>query len=157
MPTHPDHLYRPCVGITLINPEGLIFVARRIDTVSEAWQMPQGGIDPDEDPRKTAFRELKEEIGTNKAEVLDETPHWLYYELPESLRFQIWGGKYVGQRQKWFAMRFTGTDKDIDLETDEPEFLEWKWAPKEDVLNLVVPFKRALYEEILTRFSPWLA
>lgn len=157
MAAYPDDLYRPCVGMTLINREGLIFIARRIDTVSEAWQMPQGGIDPDEDPAKTAFRELKEEIGTDRADILARIDDWLYYELPEGLRFQLWGGKYVGQRQRWFALRFNGTDRDINLETDEPEFLEWKWAPKEEVLDLVVPFKRDLYADVLGRFGKWLA
>lgn len=145
--------YRPCVGIMLFNPVGQVFVARRIDMVSEAWQMPQGGIDEGEDPRVAALRELEEEIGTAKAEILAETPDWLNYDLPDELVGKLWGGRFRGQRQKWFAMRFTGRDSDIDIETDEPEFLEWKWVAPQALPDLIVPFKRELYAELVRRFA----
>lgn len=145
--------YRPCVGIMLFNPAGRVFVARRIDMISEAWQMPQGGIDEDEDPQAAAMRELEEEIGTAKAEILAETPDWLHYDLPEELVGKLWGGRFRGQRQKWFAMRFTGRDADIDIDTEEPEFLEWKWVAPQALPDLIVPFKRELYAELVRRFA----
>ncbi len=148
-----DLPYRPCVGVMLFNSDGRVFVARRIDMISEAWQMPQGGIDEGEDPAAAAFRELEEEIGTGKAEILDETEGWLDYDLPDDLLGRIWGGRYRGQRQKWFAMRFTGTDADIDLDTEDPEFLDWKWVELESLPELIVPFKRALYAELVRRFG----
>lgn len=145
--------YRPCVGIMLINPLGQVFVARRIDTLAEAWQMPQGGIDDGEDPRAASMRELEEETGTNKAEILAESKGWLTYDLPEHLVPQLWGGKYRGQRQKWFAMRFTGTDTDIDIATKHPEFSQWKWVAPAQVPELIVPFKRELYERLVEEFK----
>lgn len=150
----PDTLpYRPCVGIMLFNEAGRVFVARRIDMVSEAWQMPQGGIDPGEAPDIAAFRELGEEIGTSNAEILDRTDDWLTYDLPLELIGKIWGGRYRGQRQLWFAMRFLGTDTDINIETEKPEFLEWKWVEPAQLPDLIVPFKRALYAELVARFG----
>jgi len=146
--------YRPCVGVMLLNRHGQAFVARRIDMPSEAWQMPQGGIDEGEDPRTAAFRELREEIGTDKAEILAESRDWLTYDLPPDLLGKIWNGRYRGQRQKWFVMRFTGTDADINIDTDEPEFLDWKWAEIDRLPSLIVPFKRALYERIVAEFGP---
>lgn len=145
--------YRPGVGIMLVNSHGLIFVAQRIDTEGGAWQMPQGGIDADEDPRLAALRELEEEIGTAEAEILAETPDWLTYDLPKELRRKVWRGRYRGQRQKWFLMRFLGKDADIDLQAhDHPEFSAWRWTPAEGLPDLIVPFKRALYQAVLDAF-----
>lgn len=145
--------YRPCVGIMLFNHRGKVFVARRRDMVSEAWQMPQGGIGVGEAPREAAFRELEEEIGTARAEVLAETNDWLDYDLPADLVPKLWEGRFRGQSQKWFAMLFTGEDGDIDIETEKPEFLEWKWAEVASLPDLIVPFKRALYRELVRRFG----
>jgi putative (di)nucleoside polyphosphate hydrolase len=145
--------YRPCVGIMLFNRDGLVFVARRLDMVSEAWQMPQGGIDPGEEPVDAAFRELGEEIGTRAAEVLAETEDWLEYDLPVDLIGKLWKGRYRGQRQKWFAMRFLGNDADIDIETETPEFSEWKWVEAPELPGLIVPFKRDLYAELVRRYA----
>lgn len=149
--------YRPGVGIMLLNPEGRVFVARRIDMPSEAWQMPQGGIDEGEVPVMAAFRELEEEIGTAAAEILAESEDWLDYDLPSELIGRLWEGRFRGQTQKWFAMRFLGQDTDIDIATEHPEFSEWKWAEVEDLPGLIVPFKRALYTELVRRFGPLAA
>jgi putative (di)nucleoside polyphosphate hydrolase len=146
--------YRPCVGLMLFNRDGRIFVARRIDMPSEAWQMPQGGIDKREDPRKAALRELKEEIGTDRAEIVAESEAWRPYDLPRELQGVLWGGRFRGQTQKWFLMRFTGSDTDIDIATDHPEFLEWKWVALGDLPRLIVPFKRKIYEEVVAEFGP---
>ena len=146
--------YRPCVGLMLFNPQGRIFVARRIDMPSEAWQMPQGGIDKNEDPRRAALRELKEEIGTDKAEIVAESQAWRPYDLPHELRGVLWGGRFRGQTQKWFLLRFTGADTDIDIATEHPEFLEWKWVELADLPRLIVPFKRKIYEEVVAEFGP---
>lgn len=163
-PSRPDHAsgqagaeelpYRRGVGIMLLNAQGLVFVARRIDMPSEAWQMPQGGIDPGESPKRAAFRELAEEIGTANAEILGKTEDWLTYDLPDFLIGKIWKGRYRGQKQKWFAMRFLGKDSEITLETAHPEFLEWQWVAADRLPELIVPFKRALYSELLDRFRP---
>jgi putative (di)nucleoside polyphosphate hydrolase len=152
----PDSAYRPCVGIMLLNPANLVFVARRIDMSEEAWQMPQGGIDGGEAPREAALRELKEEIGTDKAAILAESRDWLRYDLPPALIGKAWGGRYRGQRQKWFAMRFTGRDSDIDLATDHPEFSAWKWVAPASLPQFIVPFKRQLYMDVLAEFAPLL-
>ncbi len=150
----PKAGYRPGVGVMLVNGQGLIFVARRIDTPGDAWQMPQGGIDGGETPVEAARRELEEEIGTVRAEVLAETPYWLSYELPPELAGRMWGGKYSGQTQKWFLLRFTGDDRDIDLDHhDHPEFSAWRWAALEDLPLLIVPFKRRLYADIVAAFE----
>lgn len=145
--------YRPCVGMMLINREGRVFVARRIDNVAEAWQMPQGGIDADEDPRVAAMRELEEEIGTRNAEIVAESRGWLSYDLPEHLVGKLWGGKYRGQTQKWFALRFLGEDAEINIATKHPEFSHWKWVAPAELPGLIVPFKRDLYEAVLGEFS----
>jgi len=145
--------YRPAVGIMLLNPRGEAFVARRIDMPrTSAWQMPQGGIDAGETPRQAALRELKEEIGTDEAEILGESRRWLKYDLPVELAGTVWGGHYRGQRQKWFAMRFTGRDSDINLATEHPEFDIWKWVAPLQLPELIVPFKRQLYIDILAEF-----
>jgi len=147
--------YRPAVGIRLLNRAGNVFVGRRIDMPAglAAWQMPQGGIDPGETPRAAALRELKEEIGTDKAEILGESRDWLHYDLPAEIAGGMWGGRYRGQRQKWFAMRFTGEESDIDPSAAEhPEFDAWEWVVPDRLPELIVPFKRPLYLEILAEF-----
>ena len=144
--------YRRGVGIMLLDGRGHIWVGRRIDTPG-AWQMPQGGIDKDETPRATAIRELHEEVGTDKAEILAETKEWLTYELPGDLHLQAWGGRYRGQAQKWFAMRFLGKDSDIKLDAHIAEFDAWKWTTREELLTAIVPFKRKLYEDALAEFA----
>ena len=146
--------YRRSVGVMLLNRQSEVFVGRRIDMPSEqAWQMPQGGIDPGETPRQAALRELKEEIGTDKAEILAESRAWLRYELPAEIGGTMWGGRYCGQEQKWFAMRFTGSDSDIDLATEHPEFDRWQWVAPQRLPGLIVPFKRQLYRDILDEFG----
>lgn len=146
--------YRPCVGLMLLNARGDVFVAQRLDMPSDAWQMPQGGIDPGESVRAAGLRELREEIGTDDAEILAESEDWFRYDIPDALIGKLWGGKYRGQEQKWLVLRFTGTDADIDLETEEPEFSRWKWVDIEHLPDLIVPFKRSLYVELVTRFRP---
>lgn len=145
--------YRLGVGILLLNARREVFVAKRIDMTSEAWQMPQGGIDEGEQPEAAAMRELQEEIGTNKATIIAESDGWLEYDLPEHLVPIIWGGRYRGQRQKWFAMQFDGTDADIDIATEHPEFSEWQWVPMHTLPDIIVPFKRVLYERIVAEFQ----
>ncbi|MCW5771130.1 MAG: RNA pyrophosphohydrolase [Rhodospirillaceae bacterium] len=154
-PETPPAGYRPGVGILLFNRTGLVFVAQRRDTPGEAWQMPQGGIDSGEEPRQAALRELEEETGTAKAEIVAETGGWLLYDLPPDLAGKMWGGRYRGQAQKWFAARFLGTDGDIDIHKhDHPEFSAWKWAPLDSLPALIVGFKRALYTEIVAALGP---
>lgn len=146
--------YRKGIGLMMLNRRGKVFVARRIDMPSEAWQMPQGGIDAGETPRAAAMRELEEEIGTDKAKIVAESKGWLSYDLPDDLVPRLWGGKYRGQTQKWFLLRFTGADSDIDIETEHPEFLAWKWSAPRELPKLIVPFKRKLYEDLLVEFAP---
>ncbi len=148
--------YRPGVGIFLLNAAGEVFVARRIDTRQEAWQMPQGGIDEGETPRQAVLREMAEEIGTDNAKFLAESRDWLSYDLPPELASRVWKGRYRGQKQKWFALRFLGQDSDINLETPKPEFLTWRWLPADRLPDLIVPFKRALYRDVLAEFADLL-
>lgn len=152
----PPHLkslpYRNGVGVMLLNRANQVFVARRIDTTSEAWQMPQGGMDPGESPLQAALRELKEEIGTDKAQLLRESVDWYTYDLPDSLIGRIWDGQYRGQRQKWFAMRFLGEDADVNICTDDPEFCEWRWIDMRMLPDIIVPFKRSLYKALVEEF-----
>jgi len=149
--------YRMGVGIALFNQDGRVFVGRRIDTTAEAWQMPQGGIDAGEDPRAAALRELAEETGITQAVVTGETAGWLDYDLPPELIGKVWKGRYRGQRQKWFAMRFLGQDSDIRLDAHEPEFAEWRWVPFDQLPDLIVPFKRALYQTIVDELKGFAA
>ena len=138
----------------LLNRAGEVFVARRIDMpATPAWQMPQGGIDPGETPLQAALRELKEEIGTDKAEILGESRMWLQYDLPVELAGGVWGGRYRGQRQKWFAMRLIGDDRDIDIATEHPEFSEWQWVAPARLPDIIVPFKRDLYRAVVEEFK----
>lgn len=145
--------YRPCVGIMLLNAANQVFVAKRIDNPTDAWQMPQGGIDKGEEPDQAALRELEEEIGTNKAHILCESDGWHNYDLPKDLIGKIWKGKYRGQTQKWFALRFDGQDQDVNIATKHPEFSEWKWCDIQEVPNLIVPFKKKVYQAVVTEFS----
>jgi putative (di)nucleoside polyphosphate hydrolase len=152
--TDPETLgYRLAVGIMLLNRQGEVFVARRIDVPNmPAWQMPQGGIDSGETPLEAALRELKEETGTDRVQIIAESRGWVQYDLPPELAGTIWGGRYRGQRQKWFVMRFTGNDAEIDLATEHPEFDAWRWVPPEQLPELIVPFKRQVYVDVLSEF-----
>lgn len=150
--------YRPCVGIMLLNGRGQVFIARRRG-MDDAWQMPQGGIDDGESPEQAALRELGEEIGTARAEVLAITAGTLRYDLPDHLLGKVWKGRWRGQEQVWVAARFTGRDSDINLELDSehPEFDAWKWVDADELPALIVPFKRAVYEAVLEEFRGVIA
>ena len=158
LPTAPyeQRPYRPCVGIFLLNNDGLVFAGRRIDSRAEAWQMPQGGIDAGESPLQACMREMREEIGTNTAELISQHQDWLYYDIPLPLADRLWQGRYKGQKQKWMALRFTGDDAEINIATEEPEFCEWKWLSPHDLVDLAVPFKRDVYQNVLAAFAPYL-
>ncbi|HEY2529069.1 MAG TPA: RNA pyrophosphohydrolase [Xanthobacteraceae bacterium] len=157
-----DLPYRPCVGMMLLNRAGLVFIGRRtggpehVDH-AHAWQMPQGGIDPGEEPWSAALRELREETNIRSVERLGEIAEWLKYEIPPDIVGQAWKGKYRGQRQKWFALRFTGDEREIDIADPDgahtAEFAAWRWAPMQTVPDLVVPFKRAVYECVVGEFQ----
>ncbi|MGA9866591.1 MAG: RNA pyrophosphohydrolase [Acetobacteraceae bacterium] len=155
--------YRPNVGAVLFNPVGLVFVARRADLPNAegapgGWQLPQGGIDTDEDPRTAVLRELAEEIGTDRAEIIGEHPDWLTYDLPPSLLGVALGGRFRGQHQRWFALRFTGSDRDIRLDADpHPEFDAWRWAALSELPGLAVDFKRSIYEALVRSFASFAA
>jgi putative (di)nucleoside polyphosphate hydrolase len=158
-----DHLpYRPCVGMMVLNRAGRVFIGRRtggpeqVDSV-HAWQMPQGGVDPGEDPFRCALRELQEETNITSVKRLAESREWFTYDLPAALVPQAWGGRYRGQRQKWYALRFGGEESEIDIlhpaGGHEPEFVEWRWAEMRQLPDLVVPFKRKVYEQVIAEFA----
>ncbi|WP_242095808.1 RNA pyrophosphohydrolase [Sphingomonas sp. CROZ-RG-20F-R02-07] len=150
--------YRPCAGVMLLNREGQVFVGQRCDSTLEAWQMPQGGIDPGEDPLDTAIRELGEETGIapDRIELIAQAPGEFTYDLPPELVGKVWKGKWRGQRQRWFLFRFNGTDSDVNIATKHPEFRAWRWIDPAELPMLIVPFKRALYEDVLAAFAPHL-
>lgn len=147
-----DDGYRPGVGVVLLNDQGRILVARRLDMPADAWQMPQGGIEPGETPRQAALRELREEIGISKAEIIAESKSWLRYDVPVELMGKRWDRQWRGQRQKWFIMRFTGMDEDINVATEHPEFSAWKWISARELSSIVVSFKRQVYLDLLVEF-----
>lgn len=151
--------YRPCAGIMLVNSQGKVFVGSRLDMPSDAWQMPQGGIDDGETPRQAALRELYEETGiiADKAEIIAESGDWIDYEIPPDMIPRLWGGRYRGQRQKWFLMRFLGQDSDIDLDVHHREFGDWQWVEPKRLPELIVSFKSDLYQRILDQFRVELA
>jgi putative (di)nucleoside polyphosphate hydrolase len=153
-----DLPYRAAAAIMLLNDENRIFVAQRIDTTAEAWQMPQGGLDDGEDAEAGALRELEEETGIppHLVEILARAPEELLYDLPSDLVKQLWKGRYRGQRQTWFVARFLGTDDDINLETEHPEFRAWRWASPDEMIEAIVPFKRDLYTSLVEIFAEHL-
>ena len=155
----PDEIarlpYRPCVGVMLVNSAGHAFVGQRNDRDHDAWQMPQGGVDKGENPRDAALRELWEETGVTAdlVQVEAESADWIPYDLPHEIVPKIWKGRYRGQKQKWFLVRFAGTDDQIDIATEHPEFSRWKWMPPGEMLTSIVPFKRAVYAQVLKEFG----
>lgn len=151
--------YRPCAGVMLVNASNLVFVGQRLDSSSDAWQMPQGGIDNGENPRDAALRELGEEAGIapDLAEIIATSATEHFYDLPPQLMGKMWGGRYRGQRQHWFLARFRGSDADINIETEHPEFRAWRWTEMELLPELIVPFKRDLYSALVAEFGEILA
>ena len=160
--TAPAPGYRPCVGQMVINREGLVWIGCRADAKNEAegrgawWQMPQGGIDDGEDPSAAARRELREETAITSVEQIAEFSNWVHYDLPRDLIGKAWGGRYRGQKQRWFAYRFLGPDSEINITPPpglEVEFVAWRWAPVSELLDLIVPFKRDVYRQVLSEFA----
>jgi putative (di)nucleoside polyphosphate hydrolase len=161
MPPYDTLPYRPCVGLMVLNPAGRVFIGRRLDGpehVDDAhdWQMPQGGVDPDEDTWPAALRELYEETNIRSVERLGEIADWLCYDIPRAIAGQAWKGRYRGQRQKWYALRFTGDEREIDITCPgghKPEFAEWRWEPMANLPGLIIPFKRPVYERVVREFA----
>jgi putative (di)nucleoside polyphosphate hydrolase len=153
-PAKPDYLYRSGIGIMLINKEKKIFVGKRIDNHSDAWQMPQGGIDAGESENEAMFRELKEETGISAfaVKILQKSRGYFYYNLPYKLQKKFWGGKYLGQRQRWYLVEFIGDESLVNIQTEDPEFSAWKWVSSEEILSAIVGFKRELYEDVINEF-----
>lgn len=151
--------YRPCVGVMVLNAEGEVFVGQRTDRNYDAWQMPQGGVDPGETPVQAALRELGEETGISPdlVEVVAETEQWLPYDLPHDLVAKLWKGRFRGQEQKWFLLRFNGTDDQVNIETEHQEFSTWRWMPVYELVENIVPFKRDVYVAVLKAFEGELA
>lgn len=158
-------IYRHGVGLMLINREKKVFVGeRRIKKdlllgdakTDRVWQMPQGGIDFEEDPRDAAFRELQEEIGTAHVKIIAESKSWIVYDFPEPLRKVLWGGRFYGQRQKWFLMSFLGDDSEINIHTRHPEFIAWRWVNPQMLPDLIISFKQELYRTVLKEFQSFL-
>ena len=146
--------YRKCVGMMILNSTKAVLVGRRLDHPSGYWQMPQGGIDDNENPEEAVWREMMEEIGTNKVDLYKKSNQWINYDIPqETLDHLPWGKKYIGQTQKWFIFKFTGEEKDINVETQNPEFSKWKWMNHNQLVENAVPFKRKTYQTILNEFS----
>ncbi len=147
--------YRPCVGLVILNPAGRIFAGQRIDGMYDAWQMPQGGIDEGETPREAALREMAEETGItpDQAEIIRESRDWLPYDLPRNLVPKQWNGRFRGQKQRWFAIRFTGNDGDVNIATAEPEFRVWAWMAHDELIRHIVPFKRDTYSRVFEEFA----
>lgn len=154
----PDHMYRSGVGIMLINTKKEIFVGKRIDNNSDAWQMPQGGIDAGEDEDLAMFRELQEETGIKQESVkmIGKSKEHFYYNLPYKLQKKFWGGKYLGQKQRWYIAEFIGDESKINVATEDPEFSEWKWIDNTIIIDSIVNFKRDLYKRVLLEFSQFL-
>ncbi|MCM8730224.1 RNA pyrophosphohydrolase [Hephaestia sp. GCM10023244] len=150
--------YRPCAGVMLVNREGKVFVGQRLDSKTEAWQMPQGGIEPGEDAEAAALRELGEETGIapDKVMLVAAAPEEFCYDLPDDLIGRLWQGRWRGQRQRWFLYRFTGDDKDVDIHTADQEFRAWRWAEPADLPEMIVPFKKPLYQRVLAAFADHL-
>lgn len=150
--------YRPAAGVMLLNRDRKVWVGQRLDSTLEAWQMPQGGLDPGEEAHEGALRELEEETGIVRhlVEIVARCEEELLYDLPEDLLGKVWNGKWRGQRQTWFLMRFLGEDGDVNLQTPEPEFRAWKWAEAHELPELIVPFKQDLYRDVLRAFADWL-